>query len=107
LGFRCVGPALTLTPNNLDVIGLLANSYLQTGEQAKARALLDEAIEKTEHRQVSGSLMRELQRLKATLVAPPATPVGQALDTDASLVALLGQRKYEEALQVALSMRNR
>jgi tetratricopeptide (TPR) repeat protein len=99
--------ALTLTPNNLEAIGLLANSYLQTGEQAKGQALLDDAIEKAEHRQVSGSLMRELQRLKATLVATPATPGGQALGTDASLVALLGGKKYEEALQVALSMRNR
>jgi Flp pilus assembly protein TadD len=99
--------ALTLTPNNLEAIGLLANSYMQTGAQAKARALLDEAIEKTEHRQVSGSLMRELQRLKATLVATPATPVGQALDTDASLVSLLGQKKYEEALRVALALQKR
>jgi tetratricopeptide (TPR) repeat protein len=94
--------ALKLTPNNVEVIGLLANAYMQSGERSKAGALLDEAIRKAGHRQGNASLMRELQRLKTTLAGEPATPEGR--DTGASLVALLGQKKYEEALRVALSL---
>jgi tetratricopeptide (TPR) repeat protein len=96
--------ALKLTPNNVEVIGLLANCYMQTGEQAKAKALLDEAIQKAGRRQGNEPLMRELQRLTAKLAESPATPEGQSFDTGAQLVALLGQKKYEEALQVALSL---
>jgi tetratricopeptide (TPR) repeat protein len=97
--------ALTLTPNNIEVIGLLANCYMQTGEPAKAKALLDEAIKKTGSRQGSGPLMRELQRLKARLSETPVTPEDH--DTGASLFALLGQKKYDEALRVALSLQKR
>ena len=97
--------ALTLTPNNIEVIGLLANCYMQTGEPAKAKALLDEAIQKTGSRQGSGPLMRELQRLKARLSETPVTPEDH--DTGASLFALLGQKKYDEALRVALSLQKR
>jgi tetratricopeptide (TPR) repeat protein len=99
--------ALRLTPNNLEVIGLLANSYMQTGEQTKARALLDEAIRKAGHRQDNGPLMRELQRLKTTLARKPMTPEGQSIDPGALLVALLGEKKYQEALQVALSLQRK
>jgi tetratricopeptide (TPR) repeat protein len=99
--------ALTLTPNNLEAIGLLANCYMQTGEPAKAKALLDEAIQKTGSRQGSGPLMRELQRLKARLAGEPVTPEGQSPDPGAALFALLGQRKYDEALRVALSLQKR
>jgi tetratricopeptide (TPR) repeat protein len=96
--------ALRLAPNNLEVIGLLANCYMQTGEQAKAGALLDEAIQKTGRRQGNGALMSELQRLKAKLAGQPMTPEGQSLDAGASLVSLLRQQRYEEALRVALSL---
>ena len=96
--------ALTLTPNNLEAIGLLANVYIQTGEQAKAKALLDEAIRKAGPRQGNGPLMRELQRLRAKLAGEPVSPDGQSFDAGASLFALLGQKKYEEALSVALSL---
>jgi tetratricopeptide (TPR) repeat protein len=44
--------------------------------------------------------MRELQRLEATLAGTPTASEGLA----ASLFALLGQKKYEEALRVALSL---
>jgi tetratricopeptide (TPR) repeat protein len=94
--------ALKLTPNNVEVIGLLANSYMQTGEQAKAKALLQEAIDKAGRRQGNGPLMRELQRLSAKLAGEPMTP--ESPDTGASLLAMLGQKKYEEALRVALSL---
>jgi tetratricopeptide (TPR) repeat protein len=96
--------ALSLTPNNLEVIGLLANVYMETGERAKARALLDEAIQKTGRRQGNGPLMRELQRLKAQSAGQPMTPEGQSPDAGASVVSLLSQQKYEEALRVALSL---
>ena len=96
--------ALKLTPNNLEVMGLLANCYLQTGEQTKAKTLLDEVIQKTGPRQGNGPLMGELQRLKAKLDGQPMTPEGQSFDADASLVSLLRQQRYEEALQVALSL---
>jgi tetratricopeptide (TPR) repeat protein len=99
--------ALTLTPNNIEVIGLLAKCYMQTGEPAKARALLDEAIQKAGPRQGSGPLMSELKRLKARLSEAPVTLEGQSLDTGASLFALLGQKKYDEALRVALSLQKR
>jgi tetratricopeptide (TPR) repeat protein len=46
--------------------------------------------------------MRELQRLSAKLAGEPMTP--ESPDTGASLLALLGQKKYEEALRVALSL---
>jgi tetratricopeptide (TPR) repeat protein len=93
-----------LAPNNLEVIGLLANVYVQTGEPAKARALLDEAIQKASHRQGNGPLMSELQRLKAKLAGPPMTAEGQSLDSGPSVVSLLTQQKYQEALAVALSL---
>jgi tetratricopeptide (TPR) repeat protein len=96
--------ALKLTPNNLEVMGLLANCYLQTGEQTKAKALLDEAIQKAGPRQGNGPLMSELQRLKAKLDGQPMTSEGQSFDADASLVSLLRQQRYGEALQVALSL---
>jgi tetratricopeptide (TPR) repeat protein len=96
--------ALALTPNNLEVIGLLANVYMQTGERAKAKALLDEAIQKAGHRQGNGPLLRELQRLKVELAGKPVTTGGQSVDAGASLAALLGQKRYEEALQAALSL---
>jgi tetratricopeptide (TPR) repeat protein len=99
---RILEKSLKLTPNNVEVIGLLANSYMQTGEKAKAKALLDEAIDKTGRRQGNGPLMSELQRLKAKLAEEPVTP--EDLDTGASLGALLGQKRYEEALRVALSL---
>jgi len=99
--------ALQLTPNNVEVIGLLANSYMQTGEQAKAKALLDEAIQKTGRRQGSGPLMRELQRLAARLAANPVSAESQSFDAGASLAALLGQKRFQEALQVALSMQKK
>jgi tetratricopeptide (TPR) repeat protein len=99
---RILEKALKLTPNNVEVIGLLANSYMQTGEQAKAKALLNEAIDKAGRRQGNGPLMRELQRLSAKLAREPMTP--ESPDTGASLLALLGQKKYEEALRVALSL---
>ena len=97
--------ALTLTPNNLELIGLLANVYMQTGEQAKAGGLLDEAIQKANRRQGNGPLMSELQRLKAKLAGQPMTTESQSLDPGASLVSLLSQQKYQEALAVALSLR--
>ena len=96
--------ALTLTPNNLEVIGLLANVYMQTGEQAKAGALLDEAIQKAGRRQGNGPLMSELQRLKAKLAEQPVTPEVHSLDAGTSFVSLLSQHNYEEALRVALSL---
>jgi protein O-mannosyl-transferase len=96
--------ALLLTPNNLELMGLLANTYMQAGEQAKARASLDEAIQKTGRRQGKGPLMGELQRLKAQLTGQPITPEGQVLDPGSSLVSLLSQQKYEEALGLALSL---
>jgi tetratricopeptide (TPR) repeat protein len=99
---RILEKALKLTPNNVEVIGLLANSYMQTGEQTKAKALLDEAIQKAGRRQANGPLMSELQRLRAKLAGEPMTPEGP--DTGASLVALLGQKNYQEALRVALSL---
>jgi tetratricopeptide (TPR) repeat protein len=49
--------------------------------------------------------MRELQRLKARLSETPVTPEDH--DTGASLFALLGQKKYDEALRVALSLQKR
>jgi tetratricopeptide (TPR) repeat protein len=101
---RILEKALKLTPNNVEVIGLLANSYMQTGEKAKAKVLLDEAIDKAGRRQGNGPLMRELQRLKAKLAGAPTTSEGQSFDAGASLVALLGQKRYGEALQVALSL---
>jgi len=97
--------ALTLTPNNIEAIGLLANCYMQTGEPAKARVLLDEAIQKAGPRQGSGPLMSELQRLQARLSETPVTPEDH--DSGASLFALLGQKKYDEALRVALSLQKR
>ncbi|MGB8295759.1 MAG: tetratricopeptide repeat protein [Polyangia bacterium] len=97
---RTLEKALQLTPNNVEVIGLLANSYTKTGDQAKAKALLDEAIQKAGRRQGNSPLMRELQRLEATLAGTPTASQGPA----ASLFALLGQKKYEEALRVALSL---
>jgi protein O-mannosyl-transferase len=97
---RILEKALQLTPNNVEVIGLLANSYMKTGDQARARALLDEATQKAGRRQGNSPLMRELQRLEANLAGAPTASQGLA----ASLFALLGQKKYEEALPVALSL---
>jgi tetratricopeptide (TPR) repeat protein len=101
---RILEKALTLTPNSIEVIGLLAKSYMQTGEQAKAKALLDEAIQKAGRRHENEPLLRELQRLEATLAGTPTTSDGQSLDAGALLVDLLGQKKYQEALPVALSL---
>jgi Flp pilus assembly protein TadD len=96
--------AMALTPNNLEVIGLLAKVHMQTGEPAKAKALLDEAIHKTGRRQGNGPLMRELQRLKAGLAGKPVTPESQSIEAGTSVVSLLREQKYEEALRVALSL---
>jgi protein O-mannosyl-transferase len=101
---RILKKALILTPHNLELIGLLANTYVQTGEQGKAGALLDEAIQKTGWRQGNGPLMSELQRLRTKLAGQPMPPEGQPLDANTSVVSLLSQQKYEEALAVALSL---
>ena len=101
---RILKKALILTPHNLELIGLLASTYVQTGEQGKAGALLDEAIQKTGRRQGNGLLMSELQRLRAKLAGQPVPPEGQSLDANASVVSLLSQQRYEEALAVALSL---
>ena len=97
--------ALKLTPNNLAVIGLLANVYMQAGKRDKAGALLDQAMQKAERRQGNARLMGELQRLKGKLAGEPETPTGPFLDADAQFVTLLSQQKYDEALRVALSLR--
>jgi protein O-mannosyl-transferase len=97
--------ALTLTPNNLEVIGLLANVHMQAGNREKAGALLDEAVQKAARRQGNGPLMRELQRSKSKLAAQPETPTSPSFDGDALFVTLLRQQKYEEALRVALSLK--
>jgi tetratricopeptide (TPR) repeat protein len=101
---RILKKALILTPHNLELIGLLASTYVQTGEQRKAGALLDEAIQETGRRQGNGLLMSELQRLKAKLAGQPMPPEGQSVDANTSVVILLSQQKYEEALAVALSL---
>jgi len=97
--------ALALTPNNLEAMGLLANTYLQTGQQGKAEPLLNEAIAKAGRRHGSGALMDELLRLKASFAGQPAS--AEALDASASVVSLLRQQKFEAALQLALSLRNK
>jgi tetratricopeptide (TPR) repeat protein len=48
--------------------------------------------------------MSELQRLRPSSPGSPMTPEGQSLDAGASVVTLLSQQKYEEALRVALSL---
>ena len=99
--------ALTLTPNNLEVIGLLANTYLQAGNRARAGALLDEAMRKAARRQWNVPLMRDLQRLKSKLEGEAATPTDPSPDASALLVTLLRKQKYDEALRVALSLEER
>jgi tetratricopeptide (TPR) repeat protein len=98
--------ASTLTPNNLEVSGLLANAYIQAGDQAKAGTLLDETIQKATRRQGNAHLMSELQRLKAQLTAKPEPPQNPLSQPDALFVTLLNQQRYEEALRVALSLRD-
>jgi len=96
--------ATTLTPNNVEVIALLANCYLQSGNREKAGVRLDQAFQKAARRRGSGSLMNELQRLKAKLAGEPEAPPGPSSE-DASFVTLLSQQKYDEALRVALAMK--
>jgi len=95
--------AWTLTPNNVEVIGLLAKVYRETGEQAKADALYNEAIQKTERRQDKGALLSELQRSKAQTAEPLARPAAQSVDSDDQFIALFRQQKYQDALQMALA----
>ena len=102
---RYLQKALTLTPNNVAVIGLLANVYMQAGDKAKAAALLDEAIQKAAHREGNGSIMRDLQRLRLKLAENPETATDPSFDAGASFVTLLSQHKYDEALRVALLLK--
>jgi tetratricopeptide (TPR) repeat protein len=99
--------ALTLTPNNLQVIGLLANFHMQAGNRDKAEALLDEAMQKATRRQGNARLMRDLQRLKSKLAGEPETPTDPLFDADSLFFTLLRQQKYDEALRVALSLEKR
>lgn len=99
--------AWTLTPNNVEVIGLLAKVYLETGDRAKAETLYDEAIRKTERRQDRGALLSELQRSKAKISEKVARPEEQTSDSGDQFVTLFRQQKYEEALQMALSRRKK
>ena len=96
--------ALTLTPNNLEVLGLLANVTMQSGNRTKAAALLDEALQKTAHRQGNPRLVSDLQRLKTRLAVEPEQPANPSFDAGASFAALFSQQKYDEALRVALSL---
>jgi tetratricopeptide (TPR) repeat protein len=102
---RHLQKALALTPNNIAVIGLLANVYTQAGDKANAAALLDEAIRKAAHREGNGSIMRDLQRLRLKLAENPETATDPSFDAGASFVTLLSQHKYDEALRVALLLK--
>jgi tetratricopeptide (TPR) repeat protein len=102
---RTLQKAFTLTPNNVAVIGLLANVYMQAGDQARARALMDEAIQKTAHREGNGPIMRDLQRLRLKLAENPETATDPSSDPGASFVTLFSQQKYDEALRVALLLK--
>jgi len=104
---RMLDKALTLTPNNLEVIGLLAKVAMQSGDRAKAGTLLDQAMHKTARRKGNPQLMGDLQRLKAKLAAEPETPTEASSDANNSLITLLGQQKYDEALPVALALKER
>jgi tetratricopeptide (TPR) repeat protein len=97
--------AVTLAPNNIEAEGLLAKAYLQLGNTAKAHALLDEAIEKAERRRGSGPLLDDLRRMRAVSMGPRA-PSAEVppLDSDERFIALFRDRRYEEALGVALSL---
>jgi tetratricopeptide (TPR) repeat protein len=95
--------ALTLTPNNIEAAALLARIYVQTGERAKATALLDETIKKAERRQGNGGILEDLQRTKAELLAEPAASDGPSTESDDRFIKLFSDRKYEEALAVELA----
>lgn len=95
--------ALTLTPNNIEAAALLARIYVQTGERAKATALLDETIKKAERRQGNGGILEDLQRTKAELIGKPAASDGPSAESDDRFITLFSERKYEEALGVELA----
>jgi tetratricopeptide (TPR) repeat protein len=97
--------AWTLTPNNVEVIGLLAKVYLGTGDPAKAEALLNEALEKAARQQEKGALLSELQRTKAKIVGKFDQPAAQPADPSSEFVTLFRQQKYGDALQMALAQR--
>jgi tetratricopeptide (TPR) repeat protein len=99
--------ARTLTPNNVEVIGLLAKVYRETGEQAKADALYNEAIQKTERRQDKGALLSELQRSKSQTAEPLARPAAQSVESGDQFIALFRQQKYQDALQMALALQKK
>ncbi len=95
--------ALTLTPNNVEAAGLLAKIYLQTGDRAKAAALLDATIDKARRRKGNGPLLEDLERVKATAIGEPSQSESSSTEMDNRFLTLFGQRKYEEALGVALA----
>ena len=95
--------AWTLTPNNVEVAGLLAKVYLGIGERAKAGATLDEAIEKAKKRQEKGKLLGDLQQLKTKIAENAAAPESPPPNLTERFLMLFREQKYEEALEVALS----
>jgi tetratricopeptide (TPR) repeat protein len=95
--------ALKLTPNNIEVAGLLAKTYLRIGDRAKATVLLDQTIEKAGRRKGNSPLLEDLQRVKAEAVGSPAASDEPSKAADDAFLTLFSQRKYEKALGVALS----
>ncbi|MGA2449047.1 MAG: tetratricopeptide repeat protein [Polyangiaceae bacterium] len=95
--------ALTLTPNNVEAEGLLARIYVQTGEREKAATLLTAAIEQAGRRKGNGPLLEELRRVQSEAIGKAPPSEAPSSDQDAAFIAALRERKYEEALDVALS----
>ncbi len=93
--------ALELSPNNLEVVGLLARAYLDSGERLRAQELARQALLLAERRHARPELLRELDSLSREF---SFAQKDQTLDEQARFVALFQNQEYAEALDAALSL---